>query len=156
MDGEFNDALRKFPPHVVLGVDDDMRIMNEEIFGPLLPVKTYTSFDEVISYINSKDRPLALYLFSNDKATQQQVLYRTISGGVTLNHVIFHVAQHDMPFGGIGASGMGQYHGREGFLEFSKLRPVFSYPKISKPDLFYPPYNKSHDFIFSLLNKFKL
>ncbi len=154
--GEFNNVMRKFPPHLVLDVNDDMRIMNEEIFGPILPIKPYRDLNEVISYINSKDRPLALYLFSNDCEIQKRVLFSTLSGGVTLNHVIFHVAQHDLPFGGIGASGMGQYHGYEGFTEFSKMRPVFLFPKISKPDLFYPPYKKSHERMFSLLNKLKL
>jgi len=154
--GDFNDALRKFPPHILLNVDGNMRIMKEEVFGPLLPVKTYQDFDEVIRYIKGKDRPLALYLFSNDKSIQEKVIYNTLSGGVTLNHVLFHVAQHDLPFGGIGASGIGHYHGYEGFMEMSKMRPVFSYPRISKPDLFYPPYKKIHERIFLLLNKFKL
>jgi len=155
-DADFNDGLRKFPPLIVLNVNDDMRIMREEIFGPLLPVKTYRDLNEAISYINKKDRPLGLYLFSNSKAIQEKVLYNTVSGGVTLNHVILHVAQHDLPYGGTGASGMGQYHGFEGFMEFSKMRPVFSYPKFSMLHLLYPPYKKLHDRIFSLLNRLKL
>jgi len=154
--GDFNDGLRKFPPHAVLDVDDTMRIMQEEIFGPLLPVKTYRDLDEVITYINGRDRPLALYLFSNDRAVRERVLSGTISGGVTLNHVIFHVVQHDLPFGGIGASGMGHYHGYEGFCEMSKMRPVFSYPRLSKPGVLYPPYTKVHDRIFSLINRLRL
>jgi coniferyl-aldehyde dehydrogenase len=137
---EFNDSLRKIPPHLVLDVSDDMRIMQEEIFGPLFPVKTYHHLDEVLAYVNQRDRPLALYLFSNHQATIDQLLYRTISGGVTINHCLFHVAQHDLPFGGIGASGMGQYHGREGFNELSKLRPVFAAPKVPHLNLFYPPF----------------
>ncbi|HYD48103.1 MAG TPA: coniferyl aldehyde dehydrogenase, partial [Terriglobales bacterium] len=117
----FNDELRKIPPHLVLDVTDDMIIMQEEIFGPLLPVKTYRNLDEVLAYINSKDRPLGLYFFTKDAAVEEKLLYGTISGGVTINNCVLHVAQHDLPFGGIGASGMGQYHGYEGFLEFSKL-----------------------------------
>lgn len=155
-EGDFNDELRKFPPYLVLDVNEDMRIMNEEIFGPVLPVKTYRDLNETVSYINGKDRPLALYLFSDDPKTREKILYGTISGGVTLNHVVFHVAQNDMPFGGSGASGMGQYHGFEGFMEFSKMRPVFTFPQISKLDLIYPPYGKFHDRFFRLVNKLKL
>src|SRR5690606_1644633 len=99
----------------------DMIIMQEEIFGPLFPVKTYRSLDEVLEFVNRRDRPLGLYFFTNDRATEERILYGTISGGVTINNCILHVAQHDLPFGGIGASGMGHYHGWEGFLEFSKL-----------------------------------
>ena len=151
----FNDALRKIPPHLVLDPTDDMTIMREEIFGPLLPVKTYRDLDEVITYVNAKDRPLGFYFFTNDKAREQQLLYRTISGGVTINNVVLHVAQHDLPFGGIGASGMGQYHGHEGFLEFSKLRPVFTTPRLSLLHFFYPPYTRRHSRMLNLLLKFK-
>jgi len=151
----FNDSLRKIPPHVVVDVTDDMTIMKDEIFGPLLPVRTYRLLDEVISYINSKDRPLGLYFFTNDKQVEEKILYNTISGGVTINNCVFHVAQHDMPFGGIGASGMGQYHGHEGFLEFSKLRPVFTNPKLPGLEMFYPPYKKRHLRLVNLLLKFK-
>ncbi|GIW43841.1 MAG: putative coniferyl aldehyde dehydrogenase [Candidatus Binatia bacterium] len=140
----YNDVLRKIPPTLVLDPTDDMIIMQQEIFGPLFPVKTYQDLDEVIAYINERDRPLGLYIFTNDRAKQERVLYRTLSGGVTINHVILHVAQHDLPFGGIGASGMGQYHAYEGFLEFSKLRPVFHAPRFSLLRLMYPPYRKFH------------
>src|SRR5207249_4604603 len=138
---DFNDQLRKIPPHLVLDVTDAMGIMQEEIFGPLLPVKTYRTLDEVIAYVNGKDRPLGFYVFTNDKATEEKLLYSTISGGVTINNCMLHVAQHDMPFGGIGASGLGHYHGHEGFLEFSKLRPVFTKPRLSLLHLFYPASN---------------
>jgi coniferyl-aldehyde dehydrogenase len=140
----FNDLQRKFPPHLVLDPTDEMTIMREEIFGPLLPVKTYRDLDEVLRYVNAKDRPLGLYVFTNDKQAEQRLLYGTISGGVTINNCILHVAQHDLPFGGIGASGMGQYHAREGFLEFSKLRPVFTTPRWSLLPFFYPPYKRIH------------
>ena len=102
----FDDKLRKFPPHMILGVTDDMVVMQNEIFGPLLPVKTYRDLDEAIAYVNSKDRPLGFYVFTNSKHAEDKLLYSTISGGVTVNNCMLHVAQHDMPFGGIGASCM--------------------------------------------------
>jgi coniferyl-aldehyde dehydrogenase len=151
----FNDQLRKIPPHMVLDVTDDMTIMQEEIFGPLLPVKTYKSLDEAIAYVNGRDRPLGFYVFTNDTATEEKLVYSTISGGVTVNNCMLHVAQHDVPFGGIGASGMGQYHGYEGFLEFSKLRPVFTNPRLSLLHLFYPPYRARHRRLLDLLIKYK-
>lgn len=140
----WDDELRKVPPHLVLDVTDEMTIMREEIFGPLLPIKTYRGLDEVIAYVNSKDRPLGFYVFTNDRGREEKLLYSTISGGVTINNCMLHVAQHDMPFGGVGASGMGHYHGREGFLELSKLRPVFTNPRLSMLHLFYPPYGPRH------------
>lgn len=146
-----DDRMRKLPPHLVLDPPDDATIMQEEIFGPLLPVKTYQSLDEVIDFINDRDRPLGLYFFTNDPAIEERLLYGTISGGVTINNCILHVAQHDMPFGGIGASGMGQYHGHEGFLEFSKLRPVFTAPRLPGLDKLYPPYGKRHDTVLRWL-----
>jgi len=152
---KFDDQLRKIPPHMILDVNDDMVVMRDEIFGPLLPVKTYKSLDDAIAYVNAKDRPLGFYFFTNDKATEEKLLYSTISGGVTINNCMLHVAQHDMPFGGVGASGMGQYHGYEGFLEFSKLRPVFKNPRVSILKMFYPPYTKKHRKILDLLVKHK-
>ncbi|MDX2166168.1 MAG: coniferyl aldehyde dehydrogenase [Deltaproteobacteria bacterium] len=151
----FNDALRKIPPHLVLGATDNMTIMQEEIFGPLLPVKTYRDLDEVIAFVNGRDRPLGFYVFTNDQATQDKLVYSTISGGVTVNNCMLHVAQHDQPFGGIGASGIGHYHGYEGFLEFSKLRPVFKNPRLSLLHLFYPPYTKGTRRLLDLLIRFK-
>jgi coniferyl-aldehyde dehydrogenase len=152
--GEFNDNLRKVPPTVVLDTTDDMTIMQEEIFGPLLPVRTYRSLDEVIKYVNAKDRPLGFYFFTNDKSTEEKLLYSTISGGVTINNCVLHIAQHDLPFGGVGASGIGHYHGHEGFVELSKMRPVFKNPRISGLTLFYPPYRKFHTRLFNLLLKY--
>ena len=151
----FDDSLRKFPPHLVLGVTDDMVVMQHEIFGPILPVKTYGSLDEAIAYVNGKDRPLGFYVFTDDHETEDKLLYSTISGGVTVNNCMMHVAQHDMPFGGIGASGMGQYHGHEGFLEFSKLRPVFTNPRLSILERFYPPYGKRVRSLLDWLIKYK-
>src|SRR5207245_1460661 len=136
----FNDTLRKTPPHLVLDPTDDMTILREEIFGPLLPVKTYRDLDEVIAYVNARDRPLGFYIFTNDAAREEKLLYGTISGGVTINNCMLHVAQHDLPFGGVGSSGIGQYHGWEGFTEFSKMRPVFKTPRLSLRHFFYSPY----------------
>jgi len=151
----FNDALRIIPPHLVLDVTDDMMIMQEEIFGPLFPVMTYQSLDAVIDYVTTRDRPLGFYVFTNDRAREEKLLYSTISGGVTINNCIIHIAQHDLPFGGIGASGMGQYHGHEGFVEFSKMRPVFTNPRVSLLSLFYPPYTGRQNSLIDLLLKWK-
>ena len=151
----FDDELRKIPPHLILNPTDDMTVMQEEIFGPLLPVKTYRALDEVIDYVTARDRPLGFYFFTHDDATEHKLLYSTISGGVTINNCMLHVAQHDMPFGGSGASGMGQYHGYEGFLEFSKLRPVFSNPRLPIMNMFYPPYTRKHRKLLDLLIKYK-
>jgi coniferyl-aldehyde dehydrogenase len=149
----FNDTMRKIPPHLVLDVTEDMLIMQEEVFGPLFPVKTYQSLDEVIEYVTTRDRPLGFYMFTNDRARKDKLLYSTISGGVTINNCIMHIAQHDLPFGGIGASGMGHYHGHEGFIEFSKLRPVFTNPRLSLLSLFYPPYTGRQNQLVDLLLK---
>jgi coniferyl-aldehyde dehydrogenase len=152
-DSSFNDAMRKIPPHLVLDVTEDMLIMQEEVFGPLFPVMTYQSLDEVIEYVTTRDRPLGFYMFTNDPARKDKLLYSTISGGVTINNCIVHIAQHDLPFGGIGASGMGHYHGHEGFIEFSKLRPVFTNPRLSLLSLFYPPYTGRQNQLVDLLLK---
>ena len=151
----FDDALRKFPPHLVLDATDDMTVMREEIFGPLLPVLTYRNLDQVIEYVAQRDRPLALYAFTNDRARREKLLYGTLSGGVTINNCILHVAQHDLPFGGVGSSGIGQYHGREGFVEFSKMRPVFTHPRVSLLSLLYPPYTGRQARLIDLLLKWK-
>jgi coniferyl-aldehyde dehydrogenase len=115
----------KIPPTLVLDVTEDMKIAQEEIFGPLLMVKTYAGIDEVIDYVNAHPRPLALYYFGNDQAEKQRVLARTTSGGVAINDVMMHVAMEDLPFGGVGASGMGSYHGYDGFKNFSHAKAVF-------------------------------
>lgn len=131
---------RKLPPTLVLDTTDDMKIMKEEIFGPLLPIKTYSSADEAIAYVNAHARPLGLYYFGSDAAERDRVLSRTTSGGVSVNDVILHVAQEDLPFGGVGPSGMGAYHGREGFKTFSHARAVFTQGKIDVGALLRPPY----------------
>ena len=133
---------RKMPLTILRNVTDDMDAMKEEIFGPVLPVKTYKAVDEAIDYINDRDRPLGLYYFGSDGKEQQRVLERTISGGVTVNDVIFHISVDDMPFGGVGPSGIGCYHGPEGFREFSHARSVYTQPKIDIAKLagLKPPY----------------
>nr|MEA2797852.1 coniferyl-aldehyde dehydrogenase [Phenylobacterium sp.] len=116
---------RKIPPTLILNPTDDMKVMQEEIFGPVLPVMTYKSVDDAIGYVNAHDRPLGLYYFGNDAAEEAQVLARTTSGGATVNDVIFHVAMEDLPFGGVGPSGMGSYHGVDGFREFSHRKSIY-------------------------------
>jgi coniferyl-aldehyde dehydrogenase len=148
--------LRKIPPTILTHVTDAMEVMQREIFGPLLPIKTYRTLDEALAYINAGERPLALYLFTNDENVQERVLSGTMSGGVSINDCAMHVAQHDMPFGGVGNSGMGQYHGYEGFAEFSKLRPVFR--QAGRPlgaAFLYPPYGKVFESIFKVLMKMR-
>ena len=137
-----NTNARKMPLTILKGVTEDMTAMKEEIFGPVLPVKTYRHIDEAIDYVNEHDRPLGLYYFGSDSTESERVLTRTISGGVTVNDVIFHVSMEDLPFGGVGASGMGSYHGVEGFREFSHARSVYTQPKIDVAKLggFKPPY----------------
>lgn len=151
-----NEEIRKIPPHLVLDTNEDMAIMQDEIFGPLLPIKPYDNIEEVLEYINTRERPLALYLYSNDKKLQEKVTYNTLSGGMCINDSMFHVAQHDMPFGGIGNSGMGHYHGREGFNEFSKLRPIFKQASISGVLAMAPPYGKTFEKMYNMMIKFKL
>ncbi len=141
--GEPSNA-RKLPLHIVRNPTDDMLVMQEEIFGPVLPVRSYAQIDDAIAQVNRRDRPLALYYFGNDAAERRHVLDRTISGGVTLNDVIFHISQEDLPFGGIGPSGMGAYHGEAGFRTFSHARSVYSQTRIDVAGLagLKPPYGK--------------
>ncbi len=153
---QVNKALRKFPPYLVLDVTDDMLIMQREIFGPLLPIKTYKDKQDVADYVNRHDRPLALYPFTNDKRLQAWYITHIMSGGVTVNDTLLHVGQHDLPFGGVGASGMGHYHGREGFMTFSKLRPVFYQGPVSAVQmLFQPPYSVWAHRLLELLIRIK-
>ncbi|WP_268798477.1 coniferyl aldehyde dehydrogenase [Pseudomonas huanghezhanensis] len=134
---------RRMPFSLLLDVSDDMIVMQDEIFGPLLPVVPYDRIEEAFDYINQRPRPLALYYFGYDKAEQQRVLEQTHSGGACLNDTLLHVAQDDLPFGGIGASGMGHYHGHEGFLTFSKAKGVFIKQRFNAARLIYPPYGKA-------------
>jgi len=135
-------ATRKIAPHIVLNTPADCELRTREIFGPVLPVIPYTSVDEVVNAINAGPRPLAFYPFSNDKRLIHDLIHRVMSGGVTVNDIVLHTGQHDMPFGGIGDSGMGHYHGYEGFVTFSKLRPVFYQAPFSAIKFLWPPYGK--------------
>lgn len=132
----------KMPLHILRNVSDEMTVMQEEIFGPLLPVVPYRTLDDAIDRINRRDRPLGLYWFGEDKAEERAVLDRTISGGVTVNDVIFHVSAEDLPFGGIGPAGMGSYHGIDGFRAFSHAKAIYSQPKLDLAGMagFKPPY----------------
>ncbi len=137
------DQGRRLAHSLVLNVSDEMKLMQEEIFGPLLPIVPYQRLDEAFAYINDRPRPLALYYFGYDKGEQQRVLHETHSGGVCLNDTLLHVAQDDMPFGGVGPSGMGHYHGHEGFLTFSKAKGVLIKQRFNAARLIYPPYGTS-------------
>jgi coniferyl-aldehyde dehydrogenase len=133
-------AHRKFPPTLIVGATEAMAAMQEEIFGPVLPVLGYREPDEAIAFVNKRDRPLALYWFGKDRSVRDEVLSRTISGGVTINDCLFHFAQVNQPMGGVGASGTGAYHGEWGFRTFSKLKPVFYRSKFNRLADLYPPY----------------
>ncbi|WP_417881121.1 coniferyl aldehyde dehydrogenase [Vibrio sp.] len=135
-------TTRKFPLMLILDACDDTSIAQRETFGPILMVKTYQQPEDVIDYIVQRDRPLAFYPFSNDKVLVDRYIKSVLSGGVSVNDALFHVAQHNLPFGGIGGSGMGHYHGYEGFLTFSKMRPVFYQANFSFMKLMAPPYGK--------------
>lgn len=134
---------RRMAHSLLLNVSDDMTVMQDEIFGPVLPIVPYRGIDQAFAYINQRPRPLALYYFGYNKGEQDRVLHETHSGGVCLNDTLLHVAQDDMPFGGIGPSGMGHYHGHEGFLTFSKAKGVLVKQRLNAAKLIYPPYGKS-------------
>jgi len=134
---------RRMGHSLLLNVSDDMTLMQDEIFGPLLPIVPYNGLDEAFAYINQRPRPLALYYFGYNKREQQRVLHETHSGGVCLNDTLLHVPQEDLPFGGVGPSGMGHYHGHEGFLTFSKAKGVLTKQRFNAARLIYPPYGKS-------------
>jgi coniferyl-aldehyde dehydrogenase len=146
-------ATRKIAPTIVLNAPDDCQLLQREIFGPILPLRGYTSLTAVIDSINAGPRPLAVYPFSNDRAQVQMLLDRVMSGGVSVNDALFHVGQHDLPFGGVGDSGMGHYHGVEGFTTFSKLRPVFYQARFSSLKFLMPPYGKFADRVLGFLTK---
>ncbi len=131
---------RQMPLHIVTNCTSEMRIMNEELFGPILPVVPYDSLEDAIRFVNAGDRPLAMYCFSHDAAERKSLLRRTHAGGVTVNDWGWHVVNHDAPFGGVGNSGMGTYHGVEGFRELSHAKTVFKRHRFFPISLFYPPY----------------
>lgn len=135
-------ALRRLPPVLVTQAPDASQLMQEEIFGPLLPIVPYDTLDDAIAYVNARPRPLALYLFDEDRTTIERVMRDTISGGVTVNDTLMHIACGTLPFGGVGASGMGAYHGYDGFVTFSKMKPVLTQPRLNTRAMIAPPYGK--------------
>jgi len=150
----FDDAhVRLFTPTLVLDAPDDSALMREEIFGPILPIRTYRTLDEAIAWINTHDRPLALYPFSHDPATVERVIAQTLSGGVSVNDTLLHFGVHALPFGGIGPSGSGAIHGRTGFETFSKLLPVFRQRRWAASDWIKPPYRGRADRMIRFLAK---
>ncbi|SBV35913.1 putative coniferyl aldehyde dehydrogenase [uncultured Stenotrophomonas sp.] len=141
--GEADPAQRLFPPTLVLEPGDDAKVMQEEIFGPVFPIRSVGSLDEAIAYVNAHDRPLALYPFSHDRASVEKILRGTLAGGVSVNDTLFHFAINNLPFGGIGASGMGAYHSRTGFDAMSKQLPILWQARRTGGDLLKPPYKKA-------------
>ncbi|MDE2055064.1 MAG: coniferyl aldehyde dehydrogenase [Xanthomonadaceae bacterium] len=135
-----DDAVRLLPPTLLTGVAADAEVMREEIFGPLLPLVPYDSIDGALEYIAARPHPLALYLFETSAGVVRRVLQRSHAGGVCLNETLYHIAQHHLPFGGVGSSGMGTYHGEDGFRTFSKMKPVFRQSRFAATSLLNPPY----------------
>ena len=138
-------AARKLAPTMVLGATPAMQLMREEIFGPILPIVAYDDLDEAIAHIQQGERPLALYWFGEAPKERERLLRETHAGGVTINDCVWHIGQEEQPFGGVGASGQGAYHGAWGFRTFSKEKPIFHNPSLAATKLFYPPYGKVFD-----------
>ena len=149
----YDRATRKIAPHIVLDAPADSLLLTREIFGPILPLRGYTDLHTVIDSINAGPRPLAIYPFSKQATTVQLLIDTVMSGGVSVNDALFHVGQHDLPFGGVGESGMGHYHGVEGFHTFSKLRPVFYQARFSPLTLLRPPYGKLSSRVLAFLTR---
>lgn len=147
-------GTRKMLPTLVLNASPSTRIMHEEIFGPILPIVEYRDLSEAIARVNRGARPLALYWFGHDDAARRRVLSETISGGVTINDCLWHLVQEAQPFGGVGASGSGAYHGKWGFDTFSKRKPVFYQARINGLKLLRPPYGKTFDIMMAVLRRF--
>lgn len=146
------DAGRRcLPPHILTALPAAARILQEEIFGPLLPLVSYDRLDEAIAMVNARPRPLALYIFERDQERIEQVLQHTVAGGVSVNDTLLHIAQEDLPFGGIGASGMGAYHGEFGFRTLSHLKPVFRQSRLNAMRWFLPPYGRLYRALIKLL-----
>jgi coniferyl-aldehyde dehydrogenase len=144
---------RKFAPTLVLGADDTMAVMREEIFGPILPVLTYERLDDVIARLAAQERPLALYWFGRDRGRRERVLHETAAGGVTVNDTMWHFAAESLPFGGIGQSGMGAYHGERGFLTFTHEKPVFQQARLNAAACLYPPFGRRFDILMRALRR---
>jgi coniferyl-aldehyde dehydrogenase len=149
--GESSAAARKMAPTLLTKLSDSMQVMQDEIFGPLLPVLTYQTLDEVLQYVADHPRPLAMYYFDYDQSRIDRVLHESIAGGVTINDVILHIAQDELPFGGVGPSGMGHYHGEEGFITFSKRKGVFFQSRFTTLPLLKPPFGRRIEALFKIM-----
>lgn len=148
-------AARKLAPTLIVGADDTMKVMQEEIFGPLLPVETCAGIDDAIRKVNARPRPLALYWFGDDPARRERVLRETHAGGVTVNDTLLHFANEALPFGGVGPSGQGAYHGERSFATFSHAKAVFAQSRFAGTRLLYPPYGAMFDRVLGLLRRIK-
>ncbi|MFT7721562.1 MAG: coniferyl aldehyde dehydrogenase [Roseateles sp.] len=144
---------RRLVPALLLDVPPDATVMREEIFGPLLPIVGYGRVEEALAHVNAGDRPLALYWFGSDAAVRDRVMRETHAGGVTINDCLWHLGQEEQPFGGVGASGMGAYHGEWGFRTFSKEKPLFIQSRFAGTRLFQPPYGATFERLLGLLKK---
>ena len=147
------DPQRKLPLTIVVDPPQNIALMKEEIFGPVLPVLSVSGRDEAIEHVNRGDRPLALYWFGADNAARDEVLTRTIAGGVTVNDTLWHVAQENLPFGGVGKSGVGAYHGDKGFETFSHMKPVFYQSRFASNKMLYPPFSDKTDKLLKMVRK---
>ncbi len=147
-------AARRFAPVIVTGAPPQTALMQEEIFGPLLPLVPYDTLDEALRYVNARARPLALYLYADDARTVTRVTRETVAGGMSVNDTLMHVAAQGLPFGGVGASGMGAYHGYEGFVTFSQMKPVFTQARLNGRGLIAPPYGRLFNALIKTMMKF--
>ncbi len=145
---KFEKEKRKFLPAIVVGAKEDSLVMTEEIFGPILPIVTYDTLDAAIAYVNDRPRPLSLYYFGHRRSDIDRVLNETIAGGVAINEVMLQFVQDSLPFGGVGASGFGNYHGRDGFVALSKKKPVYYQSRFGGGALLRPPYGKTFETLF--------
>jgi coniferyl-aldehyde dehydrogenase len=144
---------RRFPPTLLLDVTEEMAVMREEIFGPVLPVETYATLDDAIRRINARPRPLALYYFGESANGRERVLRETVAGGVTVNDTLWHIVNEELPFGGVGPSGLGAYHGEHSFRRFSHCKPVFHQSRWTTGKFLWPPYGATFDRIVGLLKR---
>jgi coniferyl-aldehyde dehydrogenase len=152
-DNKMNARVRKIPPTLLIGVDSSMAVMREEIFGPILPIETYATLDDAIARINARPRPLAMYMFGGNASARRRVLMETIAGGVTINDTLWHFTTEEMPFGGVGASGIGAYHGERGFLTFTHEKSVFVQPRKALTWMLRPPYGKRFNAVLKMLKR---
>jgi coniferyl-aldehyde dehydrogenase len=142
---------RKLPLTLVLNPTEDMTVMQDELFGPILPLVEVDNIEAAIRYVNDHPRPLALYYFDRDKSRARELLGRTVAGDVTVNDTMLHIVQEELPFGGVGPAGMGAYHGKRGFDTFSHLKGVFWQSRLNAAGLMSPPYGKRLDQLLSVL-----